>query len=140
MNRRERTKILIDGSPDLAKQLAMEIEISHTVKLIEQPNHGLVMLKMRENAKRSLFYLGEVMVVEAKVEVNGHLGLGIVAGTNEGLAYQLAIVDAAYNAGLPETASWPKKLQAEQQRIHENMKCYNNNILKTKVSFETMDE
>ncbi|MEG6586447.1 phosphonate C-P lyase system protein PhnG [Dendrosporobacter sp. 1207_IL3150] len=140
MNRRERTQILVDGSPQLAKELASEIEASYAVNVIEQPNNGLVMLKMRENAKRSLFYLGEVIVVEAKVEINGHLGLGIVIGTNENLAYYLAVIDAAYNAALPETAWWAKKLQTERQHINENIKFRTSKILKTKVSFETMDE
>lgn len=139
MKRRERTKILIAGSPRLANQLATEIELAYAVKIIEKPNHGLVMLKLRENAKRSLFYLGEVIVAEAKVEVHGQLGLGIVAGTNEELAYQLAVIDAAYNAGLPETASWSEKLQAEQQCIQEQLNNHNSKILRTKVSFETMD-
>lgn len=114
-------------------------ERGYAVKMIEQPGPGLVMLKMRENAQRSLFYLGEVMVVEAKVEINGVLGLGIVTGTNEELAYQLAVIDAAYNARLPETARWPEQLQAERQSIKEKRNDDNHRILKTKVSFETMN-
>lgn len=139
MNRRERTKILIEGSPHLAKELAGEIEGDYIVKIIEQPNSGLVMLKMRENAKRSLFYIGETIVVEAKVEINGQLGLGIVAGSNEELAYQMAVIDAAYNAGLPEVSAWTKKLQTEGQHINEELKIKSDKLLKSKVSFETMD-
>ncbi len=56
------------------------------------------MIKMRETAKRELFYLGEVLVTEAKVSINGTLGMGIVVGDNEELALNLAIIDCATNA------------------------------------------
>ena len=66
MDRKRRTRILIEGPSGLAQKLSEEIEGKYDIKTIEEPNSGLVMLKMRENSKRALFYLGEVIVVEAK--------------------------------------------------------------------------
>ena len=91
MNRRRRTAILIDGSPSFAKDLAGEIERNYAIQVLSEPQHALTMIKLRETAKNSLFYLGEVLVTETKVQINNQLGIGIVVGNEEELSYQLAV-------------------------------------------------
>lgn len=138
MDRKRRTRILIEDPSGLARKLSEEIEGKYDVKIIEEPNSGLVMLKMRENSKRALFYLGEVIVVEAKVEVEGKLGIGIVTGNNEELAYWLAVIDAAFNAELAETKTWEELLQQEAEELYASIAEESERILRTKVNFETM--
>ncbi len=139
MNRRRRTEILIRGNKCLAKKLAEDIKNKYEVKSIEDPNNGLVMIKMRETAKRELFYLGEVLVTEAKVYVNGSLGLGIVAGDEYKLANNLAIIDGAYKGNLEEIREWEELLLKEEELIKEKEKIETKKILETKVDFSTMD-
>lgn len=139
MNRRRRTEILIKGSKDIAEKMFTEINEKYDVKIIEEPNSGLVMIKMREQAQKSLFYLGEVFVTEAKVQINDKLGIGIVSGIQSELAYWLAVVDAAYNANLEETKAWEKILEQEEKNVNEETRNYQSQILKTRVNFETMD-
>lgn len=97
------------------------------------------MVKMREAAQKSLFYLGEVFVTEAKVQIKDKLGIGIVTGNNQELAYYLAVIDAAYNAGLEETANWEQRLLDEEIKIKKKAEKEQRKILMTKVNFETMD-
>lgn len=138
MYRRRRTEILINGSMKVAQKMSLEINEKYNVKTIEKPNSGLVMIKMRENSKKSLFYLGEVLVTEAKVEINGKLGLGIVKGDESELAYWLAVIDAAYSANLEETKKWEEILRDEEKIINEKLKKHEAEILRTKVNFDTM--
>ncbi|WP_289142861.1 phosphonate C-P lyase system protein PhnG [uncultured Brevibacillus sp.] len=140
MKRKRRTEILINGSKELAAQLADEIIHHYDVETIEEPNNGLVMVKVRETAKKSMFYMGEVFVTECKVQINGSIGLGIVKSHDHELAYQLAVIDAAYNVGLQETSEWTSRLLGEEERIVEQRKTAQSKVLKTKVSFETMDD
>lgn len=139
MNRRRRTEILIKGNENLARVLAGEIKEKYEVCEVESPNHGLVMIKMRETAKRELFYLGEILVSEAKVYVDGTLGMGIVSGDNEELANNLAIIDGAYKRGLEEVSFWEEVLIKEEKRIEDNERKEEEKILSTKVDFSTMD-
>ena len=139
MNRKKRTEILIKGSSEIARKLSLQIEENYTVKVIEEPNPGLVMIKIREAAKRSLFYIGEVLVTEAKVLIQGKLGIGIVSGNKNELAFWLGVVDAAYNAGLEETKGWEEILLCEEIKIKEGIKKREAKILMTKVNFENMD-
>ncbi|MFM1652174.1 phosphonate C-P lyase system protein PhnG [Brevibacillus sp. B_LB10_24] len=139
MKRKQRTEILINGSAELAAALAQEIENRYQVTTIEEPNHGLVMVKVRETAQKSLFYLGEVFVTECKVQIEGCMGIGILKGDEPERAYDLAVIDAAYEAVLKETAAWSALLQAEADRIANERKAFAAKIRRTKVDFETMD-
>ncbi|MHB8125536.1 MAG: phosphonate C-P lyase system protein PhnG [Desulfitobacteriaceae bacterium] len=139
MIRKKRTEILIKGSFDVSVKLAQEIIAKYDVQTIEETNNGLVMVKVREGAKRSLFYLGEVFITESKVMINGSLGIGMVKGHEPELAYNLAIIDAAYNADLPEIKAWTTILLLEEDRLNQEYAVFKNKVLKTKVNFDTMD-
>lgn len=139
MKRKRRMRILIDGSREVSKKLALQIEQNYAVEIMMKPQEALTMIKMRETAKNSLFYLGEVLVTECKVHINNCVGIGIVVGLEEELAYQLAVIDAAFEANLPETKSWLSLLIEEELRIEAQRKMEQAAINKTKVNFETMD-
>lgn len=140
MHRKERTRILVESPNELCEILCKEIEQLYPVNIIENPHNGLVMLKTRENSKRSLFYLGEVLVTECKVEINGTIGMGIITCNDERKAYCLAVIDAAYNNKLPETMLWKKQLRDAAQQLQQQNTLDNHRIMQTKVSFETMDK
>ena len=139
MDRKQRTTILIKGSRNLSLQLAAEVLNNHPVRVIEKPQHGLVMIKMREGAKKSLFYLGELLITECKVQIDAAIGIGIVKGDERELAFHLAVIDAAYNSLLPETVGWQEILLLEEASIARAGEQRASQILKTQVNFETMD-
>jgi alpha-D-ribose 1-methylphosphonate 5-triphosphate synthase subunit PhnG len=139
MKRRRRTEILINGSQKLVEDMANCIKNHYQVKVIQEPESGLVMLKVRETSQKSLFYPGEVLVTECKVQIDGRIGIGIVTGDQPELSYNLAVIDAAYENMLPETIGWMKLLEDEEKVIQEQRAAANHSILKTKVNFETMD-
>lgn len=139
MKRSVRTRILIDGDPNLAKQLAEEIIAKYEYMEIIEPHYGLTMVKVRESAQNSLFHIGEVFITECKVEVADHVDTGIVVGMEDALAKHLAVIDAAYAAGLPETQQWNEKLQQAKQKIDDAKGKKHAELLQTKVNFETME-
>ncbi|OZQ60150.1 phosphonate C-P lyase system protein PhnG [Paenibacillus sp. VTT E-133280] len=139
MNRRQRTETLINSSSNLAAVLADEIKGRYDIDLMEEPNHGLVMVKVRETAKKSLFYLGEVLVTECKVQIAGKMGVGLIKGDEPGKSYDLAVIDAAYAAELVETAAWSAKLHMEHALLEQAYLAEHAKVMQTKVDFETMD-
>ncbi|OPH50601.1 phosphonate C-P lyase system protein PhnG [Paenibacillus ferrarius] len=139
MKRKQRTEILINGSPEVAISLSRDIMNRYNIVVIEEPNHGLVMVKVRETAQQSLFYLGEVLVTECKVQIEGAIGVGLIKGDDPEKAYALAVIDAAYAAGLKETKEWFSILQAESDLIATGRAAFQAKVLQTKVDFETMD-
>lgn len=106
---------------------------------VSEPAAGLVMNRMRDTAQKMQFYLGEVLVTECKVQISGHLGLGILTGDDEQAAMDLAIIDAAFAAQLEITRPWIELLEAEELRISERRAKEEARILETRVDFQTMD-
>ena len=139
MKRRQRTEILIQGDSQLAQQFAESIMDTYECREILAPQYGLTMIKMRETAKNSLFYIGEVLITEAKVEINNRIGIGIVVGMKDELAKHLAIIDAAYKADLPETTTWEAQLIKAEKQITKELAKKQAELFETKVSFETME-
>ncbi len=139
MKRRRRTEILINGSQKRSEDMAHVIHEHYQVKVIQEPESGLVMLKVRETSQKSLFYPGEVLVTECKVQIEKTIGIGIVTGDQPELSYNLAVIDAAFEAKLPEAIGWMELLENEEKVIQEQRAASNQSILKTKVNFETMD-
>ncbi|WP_404330263.1 phosphonate C-P lyase system protein PhnG [Mesobacillus maritimus] len=139
MKRRRRTEILINGSQKRTEDMVHVIDEHYQVKVIQEPESGLVMVKVRETSQNSLFYPGEVLVTECKVQIKGTIGIGIVTGDQPELAYNLAVIDAAFEAKLPETIGWVRLLENEEKLILEQRAAASHTILKTKVDFETMD-
>lgn len=140
MNRKRRCQILINGSNDLLTKLSREIESNYPVQQIDPPNEGMVMITMRDTAQKTPFYIGEVLVTEAKVQVNGSVGIGIIKGHHPEKAYHLALVDGAYNCGLKRIPEWNQMLIKEESSIQSRLELEEGRIRQTKVDFSTMED
>lgn len=140
MKRKRHTEILIKDNTGLASKCAEAVRKLYPVTEIQPPQEGLVMVKLREQARNSLFYLGEVLITEAKAMINGYPGLGLVRGNNGELARDLAVIDAAWQAGLEETAEWEGLFLAAEEKNLRREQEENGRILETKVDFASMQE
>jgi alpha-D-ribose 1-methylphosphonate 5-triphosphate synthase subunit PhnG len=139
VERARRTKILIEGASELRRELARRVSERREVLVVDEPRGALVMVKSRESAKNGLFYIGELLVTEAKVQVEGCIGIGIVAGDDSEAASDLAIIDAAFNAALGESTEWESLLLEEETRIRRREADEAARIERTRVAFESMD-
>lgn len=131
---------MIDYGRAAALRMAKTIEGSYPIEMISEPNEALTMIKVRESAKNSLFYLGEVLITETRVRVVGKLGIGLVKGHEAELSRALAVIDAAYSAGLPETQEWQETLERLELAGKEAIDRRQRELARTKVNFETMNQ
>lgn len=141
MKRKERTRVLVDGNRELLSRMAHEAEQRFAVAVVKEPAEELVMLKMREDAQRSLFYLGEALMTSCTVRIGQVHGYGMVLGDDRDKARDLAVVDAAYVACGDESLrrGWDAALAAERQRLDELMLDHSEALLRTQVDFSTME-
>jgi alpha-D-ribose 1-methylphosphonate 5-triphosphate synthase subunit PhnG len=80
------------------------------VDVISPPTVGMLMARAADGARGEVFNLGEVLVTEARVSVNGHEGWGMVVGRAPDHALSVAIVDAGLEAGHPQRAMIEREL------------------------------
>ncbi|USK29974.1 phosphonate C-P lyase system protein PhnG [Bacillus sp. CMF21] len=140
MKKSRLSKILIEGNPNLLKKFSAQVEETHTVKVNRSPSTGLVMMKTRDSVSRQPFYMGEVLITDCTVEVNGSQGLGVLIGEEPDRAYSLAVVDAAFNAKLPIAGLWLHELEEEERNIAKLKQKEMSKLARSQVSFDTMED
>jgi len=139
MKRNKRTYILVEGAKELRAALAKEAEEKLSIINVTGPSRGLVMVKMRDSARKEVFFLGEVMVTEAKVRIGDMFGLGLIRGDDFSAARELAIVDAVFNSESSLAKTWIEKLEKEELCIREKREEEAAKLLGTRVEFSTME-
>ncbi|NHN34166.1 phosphonate C-P lyase system protein PhnG [Paenibacillus agricola] len=140
MKKSQISRILISGDPKLLQLLSEEIEHNYTINIIKPPEKSLVMTKAKDSVSQQPFYMGEVLVTECTVSIGGIYGFGILMGEDAERSYQLAVVDGAFQASLPETQAWDALLLVEEHNILMEHKLVYSQAMKTKVNFDTMEE
>ena len=131
------TRIMAKADKRELAELSAEIQKSYTPVVIKEPGKTLAMIRMREPVKQSLFYIGEVIVCEAAVEIDGTKGLAVVMGDDAEKTLNIAIIDAAINKGV--FSDMDKLVELEKGQIDLIMR-ENALHMKTMVNFESMDQ
>ena len=144
LRRYERTRALVEGDPALARAIVHEVEGrrdegAREVTVVDEPREELVMVQVRETAQGTLFYLGEALMTSCRVRVGGHVGRGMILGSDSRRAYELAVADAVLSAeDGPWAAAWDQALREELARIVAREAAAAARVACTKVDFSTM--
>ena len=137
MNKKRFTKILAGADRQDVAKMSADIQKTYRPIIVKEPGKTLAMIKMREPVKQSLFYIGEVIVCEAAVEIDGVQGIAVVMGDDADRALDMAIIDAAANKGVFTGMNALLELEKEQ---NNRLMRENAMHLKTMVNFESMDQ
>lgn len=136
MNKKRMFKIMSKADRSIIMKLAENVKKANEVMIIKEPEKSLAMIKMREPVKESLFYLGEVIVTEATVSVQGKNGTAVAMGDDFEKTLSMAIIDAACNADVFREENI--LLELEKGQIDREEK-ENAMFMKTMVNFKSMD-
>lgn len=136
MEKKRLFQILGRADRETVAAMSEKIQKDHSVMIIKDPGKTLAMIKMREPVRQSLFYLGEVIVCEAVVELDGKKGAAVTMGDDTEKTLHMAVIDAAMNHGVFQEMQQLLELEEQQQT---RLKKENAMHLKTMVSFESMD-
>ena len=116
--------------------LGKELQQQYAVTIVKKPEKSLTMIRMREPVKQSLFYLGEAIVTEAVVTLEGTAGTAVTMGDDFEKTLYMAVIDAAENKGVfAHEDLLVKWEQTQQHRIAQENAMFQ----QTKVDFHAMD-
>lgn len=136
MEKRRISKILARAGAEQVRELADEIKAAHTPVIVKAPEKSLTMIRLREPVQESLFYLGEVIVSEAIVDLDGAKGVAVLMGDDFDKVLDMAVIDAACNKGVFRRYDVLEQLEKEQTRRLEKENAL---FMQTMVSFHSMD-
>ncbi|MFT3952321.1 MAG: phosphonate C-P lyase system protein PhnG [Oscillospiraceae bacterium] len=136
MDKKRLFRIMAKAERGVILALAEKISRSYAVVVVKEPSKTLAMIKLREPVKSGLFYIGEVIVTEAVVELAGTKGIAVNMGDDFEKTLGMAVIDAACNKGIFADEPALLALEAEQLAYAEKENAMH---LKTMVNFNSMD-
>lgn len=136
MEKKRLFKIMFKSDREIIRELADEIKSNKEIMIVKEPSKSLAMIKMREPVKESLFYMGEVIICEAIVEIEGTKGIAVSMGDDFEKILNMAIIDAACNKGIFYRYDYLTELEKEHINKEEKENAM---IMKTMVNFKSMD-
>lgn len=115
LSREQRTELLCAATAEELIGLAERLIASGSVEptIVKAPKTGLVVMQVREPVAQERFFLGEVLVTECTVDIDGALGWAMREGDDRVAALAAAVLDAAVAAGHPSAA----EIEALCQRV-----------------------
>jgi alpha-D-ribose 1-methylphosphonate 5-triphosphate synthase subunit PhnG len=137
--------ILCECALDALEAFVRELESHHTVQIIRQPAVCMTMVRAEDSVESQPFYLGEVLVTDCEVQVDGQAGYGLCMGDEPVRCYCMAVIDALLLSG-DTRANGSRASQvhaflegqaaiiADRQRLEYNL------IQRTKVDFKLMEQ
>ena len=135
MEKRRLSKILAKAHRDEVRQMAERIRADYDTTVIKGPEKSLTMIKMREPVKETLFFLGEIVVCEAIVDLEGTKGMAVVMGDDFEKVLDMAVIDAACSKGVFTEYKRLEELEKEQRTRLEKENAM---FMNTMVNFNTM--
>lgn len=139
MNRTQRCELLAAIPEAHAVRLAESVADGSlgVVQIITPPTVGMIMARVEDGALGVVFNLGEVLVSEARVSIDGHEGWGMVMGGSPDRALAVAIVDAGLEAGHSRRSTIERELLDLAEEVEATALAEWARVEPTKVEFDT---
>jgi len=137
----DRDLVMCECGNDDFVQLITKLESNLSIEMVMAPKLAMTMVQAEDSIDFQPFYLGEVLISECQVLVDGQMGYGYCMGDNPQRVYCIAVVDALMHT---EGHSMQKEVNAfleiEQEKIKKKQVEEYNQVLKTKVDFKIMEQ
>ena len=132
--------VLCECDPEALEGFVREMETQCVVQVVRQPSVATAMIRAEDSVEGQPFYLGEALITECELTVDGQAGFGVCLGDEPVRSYCIAVVDALIllcdarisrvNAFLAEQEAWIARSLALEQ----------GHIQRTKVDFKLIEE
>lgn len=117
--------------------IQISIEEQATVELIQKPTAQTLLVPVQDPITGGTFYGGEVLVTSAIAKVDGINGWAMVLDDTPQRAVSIAVLDAAFAAGILQQEIIALGLQGKEKLDQEQSKL-NGNVQATRVAFDLL--
>lgn len=138
MKKRRLSYILAHTNIENLKKEVEKLENLYRVSTVKEPEMGLAMVKVKDGVYKENFYIGELLITECSVHLNGILGMGIVQGDNSERAYLMGVIDAAFNSKKVDKGELLKVIENWEKTIKDIYREEKSIVEGSKVKFNTM--
>jgi phosphonate C-P lyase system protein PhnG len=133
-------QILCECPLEKLEAFVRALESLYDVVVARYPMLCTTMIRAEDSVEGQPFYLGEALITETVLVLDGQTGYGICLGDEPVRSYCMAFIDAALLLGGQHTPRIEAFLQAEGALLEEALTWEYNQIQRTKVDFKLMEQ
>ena len=133
----DRDYILCESPITPLRELVESLEGEHNISIVRQPSVCLTMLRTADSLEKQEFFLGETLVTDCEVTVDGRPGYGLCMGDQPQRCYCMAVVDALADRSIGAVEQF---LRTEGAAIVEREEREFNLVMRTQVNFKLMEQ
>lgn len=131
-------QIICECPLDALESFVRELEPQYQVVIGRYPMLCTTMIRAEDSVEGQPFYLGEALVTETVLVLDGQTGYGICLGDEPVRSYCMAFIDAALLlGGSPRIEAF---LTAQSALLEDALQLEYNQIQRTKVDFKLMEQ
>jgi alpha-D-ribose 1-methylphosphonate 5-triphosphate synthase subunit PhnG len=116
------------------------LEQSSTIQIVRPPAIAAMMIRAEDSVEGQPFYLGEALVTECELNVDGQAGFGLCLGDEPVRSYCIAFIDALLLLADDRLPVIHAFLATQERLIKEKLQQEHEYIQRTKVDFKLMEE
>jgi phosphonate C-P lyase system protein PhnG len=132
--------ILCECDATALEAFVRELEPLHAIVIVRQPAVCMTMVRAEDSVESQPFYLGEVLVTDCEVQVDGQAGYGLCMGDVPVRCYCMAVIDALLQSEGGDADRARAFLEGQAGLIADRQKLEYNLIQQTKVDFKLMEQ
>lgn len=117
-----------------------EVETQCVVQVVRQPSIATAMIRAEDSVEGQPFYLGEALITECELSVDGQAGFGVCLGDEPVRSYCIAVVDALIILSDARMQALRTFLAEQEASIARRLAMEHGHIQRTKVDFKLMEE
>lgn len=144
LDTKQRTRILSEIPLAELRPWLAQIERIATIQVVKSPKIGLLMMRATESVEQAIFNVGEVLVADCTVMIDGQLGYGVMIEHDLERVRALAVFDAVFHTTHSQWDDLKRQIEAwlleNEHRQHESWCREFAKIERSLVKFDLLEE
>jgi alpha-D-ribose 1-methylphosphonate 5-triphosphate synthase subunit PhnG len=120
-------------------EVILGIEERHRVEIVRVPEAVMRMIRAQDSLEGQEFYLGEALVTQCEVQVNGVTGYGMCLGDEPVRSYAMGVLDALREQGGLD-AGVVAFVEGESERLERQDREEFARTMRTRVDFKLLEQ
>jgi alpha-D-ribose 1-methylphosphonate 5-triphosphate synthase subunit PhnG len=117
-----------------------ELEPQCAIQVVRHPAVGTTMIRAEDSVEGQPFYLGEALITECELNIDGQAGFGCCLGDEPVRSYCMAFLDALVLLSDHRLARVEAFLSEQAAIIDGRLRAEHHHVQRTKVDFKLMEE
>jgi alpha-D-ribose 1-methylphosphonate 5-triphosphate synthase subunit PhnG len=118
----------------------MELEPHCAIQVVRHPAVGTTMIRAEDSVEGQPFFLGEALITECELNIDGQPGFGMCLGDEPVRSYCMAFLDALLSLSDSRQSRVESFLSEQAAIIEGRVRIEHDLIQRTKVDFKLMEE